>query len=136
MRLSLPEHLVSTFKLLENEGFRIVRNKPGTRRSIKFDDMSRSLYMDVKLPGAAWVRITPQQVMRSSKNRKTERRPDVSEILDIANQELPAAALAPAPSTGQPPVTTPVPASSSVDQDNLDEEDYDMSGDVVAGEEA
>ena len=89
MRLAFPDHLVHTFKLLENEGFRIVRHRPGTKRSIKYDDRARSLVMDVKLPGAAWVRISPDQVVQATRSRKTLPTPAVSEILAISSQDLP-----------------------------------------------
>ena len=89
IRLALPDFLVPTFKLLEHEGFQIVRRRPGTRRSIKFNDLNQSLVMDVKLPGSSWVRITPDQVQAVSRMRRTSRVPAVSEILDIAGQELP-----------------------------------------------
>ena len=89
MKLSLPDHLVSTFKLLENEGFRIVRRRPGTKRSIKFDDRSCSLVMDVNLPNAAWVRLTPDQIHQAARTRKTDRIPAVSELLAISASDLP-----------------------------------------------
>ena len=89
MRLALPDHLVATFKLLEHEGFRINQRRPGTKRSIKFDDISESLVMDIKLPGAAWVKITPAQVTMASRGRKMNRVPAVSEILNISAEDLP-----------------------------------------------
>ena len=106
MRLSLPDHLMSTFKMLENEGFRIVRRRPGTKRNIKFDDMVRSLVMDVKLPGAAWVRISPEQVRRAASARQVETTPDVSDVLAISAMDLPVAP--PAPPTVAPSVALPV----------------------------
>ena len=60
MRLSIPDHLTSEFKILEHEGYLISQRRPGTKRSIKFNDMTRSLVMDIKLPGMAWVRINPE----------------------------------------------------------------------------
>ena len=69
IRLSLPDFLVSTFKKLENESFRIVKRKPGTKRSIKFEDVSKSLIMDVKLPGATRVCITPDDVLQATGSR-------------------------------------------------------------------
>ena len=69
MRLSIPDHLVSEFKILEHEGYLITQRRPGTKRSIKFNDMNRSLVMDIKLPGMAWVRINTDQIVRSSRLR-------------------------------------------------------------------
>ena len=89
MRLALPDHLIQTFKTLEDEGFRIVRRRSGTKRSIKFDDRTRSLVMDVKLPDSAWVRLTADQVFQASRSRKTKYVPAVSEILAISASDLP-----------------------------------------------
>ena len=89
MRLALPDHLIQTFKLLENEGFRIVRRRPGTKRSIKFDDRTQSLVLNVKLLSAAWVRLTPDQIQRASRSRRTEYVPEVADILAISSYDLP-----------------------------------------------
>ena len=89
IRLALPDHLLSTFKLLEHEGFKIVNRCPGTKRSIKYEDRSRSLVLDVKLPGAERVRISPEQVVAASRGRKKNRVPAVSEILRMANEDMP-----------------------------------------------
>ena len=83
---------MSTFKLLEHEGFKIARCWPGTRRSIKYEDRTQSLVLDVKLPDSAWVWIYPDQVRAATKHSKTERVPAVSEILQLAIEELPAVA--------------------------------------------
>ena len=89
-RLALPDFLVSTFKVLENEGYRIAKRRPGTKRSIKFQDSTRSLVMDVKLPSASWVRITPDDVLNAVSSRRCERMPAVAEILEIGGEPLPA----------------------------------------------
>ena len=44
--------------------------------------------MDVKLPGSAWVRIFPAQIIQASRGRDEERPPAVSEILAISNQPI------------------------------------------------
>ena len=89
IRLALPDHLLSVFKLLEHEGYKIAQRRPGTKRSIKYHDISQSLVMDVKLPDAAWVRIAPDQIAVASRGRRSVRVPAVSEILGIAAEELP-----------------------------------------------
>lgn len=89
-RLALADFLVSAFKVLENEGYRIAKRRPGTKRSIKFQDSSRSLVMDVKLPSASWVRITPDDVLNAVSSRRRERMPAVAEILEIGGEPLPA----------------------------------------------
>ena len=52
IRLEIPEHLQSTFKLLEGHANGVrSKYKDGLRRSIKFDDTDRSLTLDICLPG-------------------------------------------------------------------------------------
>ena len=121
MRLSLPDYLTSSFKVLENESFRLVRRRPGTKRSIKFDDMKRSLVMDVKLPDSGWVRITPEEVLAACKSRKQAPIPAVQEILDIGGQEL----------EGLPFVPPIALENSSEDVGGQDEE---MEGEDVGNE--
>ena len=52
IRLELPDNLISTFKILEHEGYLVSRGRPGSKRSIKYDDEAKSLIMDIKLPGS------------------------------------------------------------------------------------
>lgn len=59
--LEIPPELMGTFRLLSRFGtwFR-ARHGEGTRRHIKFNDFTGSLFANVKLPGdAAWTRVTP-----------------------------------------------------------------------------
>ena len=92
MRLSLPDFLVSTFKMLEHEGYRIAQHRPGTKRNIRFNDISCSLVMDVKLPSASWVRVTPEDIHRAGRRRR-ESVPAVLELLAIAAEDLPVVRL-------------------------------------------
>ena len=87
--LTLPDFLMSTFKLLENEGYRITQRKPGTKRSIKFNDLDRTLVMDVKLPGANWVRVTADQVAKVSRGRRSVTNTTVDDVLAIGSLDLP-----------------------------------------------
>ena len=86
IRLAVPDFMMTEFKVLENEGFLITKRKPGTRRNIKYDDATRSLVIDVKLPDAAWVRITAAQILDARKKRKEERLPEVDEILSVPQE--------------------------------------------------
>ena len=86
--MALPDFLMSTFKVLENEGYRIAKRRPGTKRSIKFQDSNRSLVMDVKLPSVSWVRITPDDVLNAVSGLRRERMPAVAEILEIGGEPL------------------------------------------------
>ena len=60
IRLEIPDELADSFRLLSRFGTRLrARHGPGTKRHIKFDDFSGSLYSNVKLPGdESWTRVT------------------------------------------------------------------------------
>ena len=118
MRLAIPDFLVSSFKILEHEGFQIAQKRPGTKRSIKFDDATRSLALDIKLPDSAWVRIMADDVQHAAATRKKQRVPAVLELLAISADPLPP------------------PPPSDVDADNfIEESDTDMTGDDVAADQ-
>ena len=61
IRLEVPRELDDTFRLLHRFGTRLrARHGVGTKRHIKFDDFSGSLFANIKLPGdTAWTKITP-----------------------------------------------------------------------------
>ena len=95
--------------MLEHEGYLISKRRPGSRRSIIFDDSIRGLVMDVKLPDLAWVRIRPDQVKSAVRKRPDARAPGVDEVLAISSE--------------------PVSVQESSQEDSAD----DMFGDDVAG---
>ena len=123
IRLALPDFLMSTFKVLENEGYRIAKRRLGTKRSIKFQDSNRSLVMDVKLPSASWVRITPEDVLNAVSGRRRERMPAVAEILEIGGEPLP------------PPGTPFGTGQQQQGRRPVVDIDEDMAGDDVAAEQ-
>ena len=61
IRLEIPPELTDTFRLLSRFGTRLrARHGQGTKRHIKFDDYTGSLYTNVKLPGDEnWTKVTP-----------------------------------------------------------------------------
>ena len=61
-RMVVPLELRDTFGLLQRFGASLrARHGPGTKRHVKFDVFSASLYINVKLPGdTAWTRVSPQ----------------------------------------------------------------------------
>ena len=61
IRLEIPKELMDTFRLLTRFGTRLrARHGNGTKRHIKFDDFSVSLYTNIKLPGdTTWTKVTP-----------------------------------------------------------------------------
>ena len=60
VRLEIPEELEDTFRMLNRFGTRLrARHGAGTKRHIKFDDFTGSLFTNIKLPGDdKWSRIT------------------------------------------------------------------------------
>ena len=77
-RLELPPELRDTFRLLSRFGTRLrARHGIGTKRHVKFDDFTGSLYVNVKLPGdESWTRISPEMARvdleRSMKEEDTK----------------------------------------------------------------
>ena len=61
IRLEIPSELNDTFRLLSRFGARLrARHGAGTKRHVKFDDFSRSLFANIKLPGDLnWTKVTP-----------------------------------------------------------------------------
>ena len=61
-RLEIPRELTDTFRLLNRFGARLrARHGAGTKRHVKFDDYTGSLYANVKLPGdTTWTRVLPE----------------------------------------------------------------------------
>ena len=61
LRMDIPLHLMSTFKLLEAHGHKMrMRYGSDFKRHVRFDDGRKSLYLNVRLPGERlWTRISP-----------------------------------------------------------------------------
>ena len=61
IRLEVPSELSDTFRLLSRFGTWLrARHGLGTKRHIKFDDFTGSLYANIKLPGDEnWTKLTP-----------------------------------------------------------------------------
>ena len=81
--------LLDTFRLLNRFGARLrARHGPGTKRHIKFDDYSGSLYANVKLPGdATWTRVSLD--MASSDLEASVREEDAKNRKRFAQKLLP-----------------------------------------------
>ena len=63
MRMHIPNHLLPTFKLLNNYGYEM-RKKfgPELRRYVKFDDINRSMLLQLKMPDAdQWFEVLPEK---------------------------------------------------------------------------
>lgn len=60
VRLDIPAHLRHTFRLLDSHGAELKKRRPTTKRSIKFEDATRSLVLDVRInEEEGWCRIDP-----------------------------------------------------------------------------
>ena len=74
IRLDIPQHLRSEFKILETHG-NMIRKNIGTsvKRSIRFDDSERSLILNMRLTADdPWVTVTVQQAMEAKRIRNQE----------------------------------------------------------------
>ena len=60
IRLHVPGHLMTNFKLLENLGYQMRAVDSNVRRVIKFDDQNLDMMMDVKM-GDRWRRVRPPE---------------------------------------------------------------------------
>lgn len=70
IRLEVPTHLRHVFRLLETHAAELRKCHPGTKWSIKFDDIEMSLALDVKVSEVdGWMRITPEAARKSRAQR-------------------------------------------------------------------
>ena len=71
IKLEIPPHLLSSFKVLEQHaGALRAKFQTGLKRSIKFDDATMGLIMDVKIPtNMRWQRLTVEQIRDANKRR-------------------------------------------------------------------
>ena len=63
MRMEVPGYLMSVFRDLNNYAYLVRKSGgKGSKTYTKFDDTSRSLYLEVKIPSSdSWLRITPEK---------------------------------------------------------------------------
>ena len=71
IKLEIPPHLLSSFKILEQHaGALRAKYQTGLKRSVKFDDASMDLIMDVKIPtNLKWQRLTVSQIKKANQHR-------------------------------------------------------------------
>ena len=86
IRMDIPEHLRGLFKLYEAHGANLRQRFPGLRRSIKFDDTSQSLCMDVRMPEKQkWHRISEPEMREIT--RRNSNRPGSSGVSETGEDE-------------------------------------------------
>lgn len=85
MRLEVPPRLQQEFRVLYKYGQMLwTRHGQGTRRHIKFDDPTRSLYLNVKLPGdEAWSKVSTGLARRGMRARQIQTDQEIERRLDI-----------------------------------------------------
>lgn len=98
IKMEVPVHLLSTFKVLEKHGHEL-KKKYGAplRRQIMYDDDNQSLYLDVKMSQeSSWERVSPdtaeaERMVRERrekrKTRNTENRRTMSTIGSDTDEE-------------------------------------------------
>ena len=116
IRLEIPRELNDTFRLLSRFGTRLrARHGVGTKRHIKFDDFTGSLYSNVKLPGdETWTKVSPatakedllasvkEENVCTRKRLATKLVPGPKERLNIPIQGATGGPVAAAVTTGRP----------------------------------
>ena len=90
MRLQVPDHLQKTFRALMNLSYDLKKKHPTLRRSIKFDEDSLGLYMDIQMDSdAEWKRIDAEQALKANQRRTRTAGPSQfsqDEIEDLLGQ--------------------------------------------------
>ena len=61
IRMEVPNCLRSDFHVLQNLSYKLKQSNSDMKRSLKFDDGSLGLILDIKLSGQEWQRIRPEQ---------------------------------------------------------------------------
>ena len=71
MKLEIPDHLLGSFRVLNDLAFELKKNYKDLKRNIKFDDGNHDLAMDVRLkPGKQWKTICPDEARKSLSTKK------------------------------------------------------------------
>ena len=84
IRIHVPGFLLDDFHTLQSVGYHMKKKDENVRRSIKFDDQTFSLVMDVKI-GENWKRITAEEAKEAAKNNPDIKAgPDTMKSGDIA----------------------------------------------------
>ena len=61
IRIEIPNFLKSDFHVLQNLSYRLKQANKDMKRSVKFDDDTYGLMLDIQFPGQEWRRIRPDQ---------------------------------------------------------------------------
>ena len=70
IRLDIPDHLRGLFRLFESHAAALRERYGAVKRAVRFDDVDRTMYMDVKLGDTDWHRVTAAEVREADVRRK------------------------------------------------------------------
>ena len=86
LRIEVPRRLRSSFTLLYRYGQKLrQRHGAGTRRHVKFDDVDRTIYLNVRLPDDdSWSRVSIELARKGLRTREMMSNEDLERRLDIA----------------------------------------------------
>ena len=109
MRIEVPPELQQDFRILFRYGQNLrTRHGLGTRRHVKFDDLTRGLYLNVKLPGdGGWSKVSLDLAKRGLRARDVVEVGNLERRLDINGSPVDRARAA-STSFVQPPTTGPL----------------------------
>lgn len=109
IRIEVPRRLRSSFSILYKYGQKLrLRHGVGTRRHVKFDDLDKTLFLNVRLPGdEAWSRVSIELARKGLRTREMLNNDELERRLDIAGpaSQRPRAASLSAPMDSDPVVT-------------------------------
>ena len=99
MRIQIPRRLQTDFRILFKYGQTLrTRHGEGTRRHVKFEDTTRSLYLNVKLPGdEQWSRVSTELASRGLRAREVANDGVLEKRLDITGTARPRSSSTSAP---------------------------------------
>ena len=101
LRLDVPDHLRGVFRQFEAHAAALRQTFGSVKRSIRLDDVSKSLIMDVKLENTAWHRLTAEDMSRLAKNKQFGRQDSTrGSALAKMERQLILLAHGPKPQTG------------------------------------
>ena len=79
LRMEIPHHLEGAFKVMEEHAGLLNKKFPGTKRSIKFDDIAMSLSIDVKLPSDdQWRKFSYRQIKHAAEIRQANEQKEMN----------------------------------------------------------
>ena len=89
IRIQVPTALQATFRVLFRYGQSLrTRHGPGTRRHVKFDDLNRTLYLNVKLPGdERWSKVSFDMARRGMRARRDREDSELERRFDIGGPD-------------------------------------------------